>query len=354
MKNIGLISVVVPVYNTAPVLRRCVDGILAQRYKDIEVLLVDDGSTDGSGDILDEYAAKDPRCRVFHKPNGGVSSARNMALDNLSPRSAFIAFCDSDDYVADTWLLDYAENHGGEDVLCQNPRWFVGQGRVRDFDVSVTDNMTLAEKIKLLYSQNILISACFAIWKTEIVKANKLRFGNYVIAEDANWSVEYCHFACSVSIVPQVLCHQYGYHYYYPWFGRQYFLVNKRLFETRVDLFNRLYSLFSLLDAEPLFGEINKAVSSGTIVGLMDMYRGNNTSVATRRERLEILEVIHGCKAKMKYAGGPMVYLYGFVANTLPEQVADIVLFVLTRIFYAGNGRGFSRFRLLRERKRHC
>lgn len=94
------ISVIVPVYNVEKYLRRCVDSILAQTFTDIEVLLVDDGSTDGSGTICDEYAQQDSRVRVFHKANGGVSSARNLGLDEATGK--WIAFVDSDDYIGVT------------------------------------------------------------------------------------------------------------------------------------------------------------------------------------------------------------------------------------------------------------
>lgn len=77
-----MISVIVPVYNAEKTLRRCIDSILVQSYTDFELLLVDDGSTDSGGAICDEYAEKDTRVRVFHKSNGGVSSARNLGLDN--------------------------------------------------------------------------------------------------------------------------------------------------------------------------------------------------------------------------------------------------------------------------------
>lgn len=77
-----MISIIVPIYNAALYLHRCIDSILAQRYADFELLLIDDGSVDGSGFICDEYAAKDSRVRVCHKQNGGVSSARNLGLDN--------------------------------------------------------------------------------------------------------------------------------------------------------------------------------------------------------------------------------------------------------------------------------
>lgn len=91
-----MISIIVPVYKAEKFLSRCVDSILAQTFADFELLLVDDGSPDNSGKICDEYASLDPRVRVFHKPNGGVSSARNLGVDNA--RGEWIAFVDADDW----------------------------------------------------------------------------------------------------------------------------------------------------------------------------------------------------------------------------------------------------------------
>lgn len=98
------ISVIVPVYNAERWLRRCIDSILAQTYSDFELLLIDDGSTDGSGAICDEYAALDARIRPFHKSNGGVSSARNLGLDNAL--GEWICFIDSDDWMCKAHLED--------------------------------------------------------------------------------------------------------------------------------------------------------------------------------------------------------------------------------------------------------
>ena len=77
-----MISIIVPVYNTEQYLPHCIDSVLSQSFTDFELLLVDDGSTDGSGKICDNYAAKDSRVRVFHKENGGVFSEMNVGLDN--------------------------------------------------------------------------------------------------------------------------------------------------------------------------------------------------------------------------------------------------------------------------------
>ncbi|MBQ3889957.1 MAG: glycosyltransferase family 2 protein, partial [Lachnospiraceae bacterium] len=76
----NLISVIVPVYNTLAYLDKCINSILNQTFTDFELLLIDDGSTDGSGEKLDEYASKDERVKVFHKENGGSSSARNLGI----------------------------------------------------------------------------------------------------------------------------------------------------------------------------------------------------------------------------------------------------------------------------------
>ena len=91
-----MVSIIVPVYNASKTLRRCVDSVLKQEYADFELFLVDDGSQDDSGTICDEYAGKDPRVRVIHKANAGVSAARNDALDQA--RGEYLQFLDSADF----------------------------------------------------------------------------------------------------------------------------------------------------------------------------------------------------------------------------------------------------------------
>lgn len=93
-----LLSVIVPVYNTANYLKRCINSILKQTHDNIEVILVDDGSTDGSGDICDHYAEDNANVSVIHKTNGGLSSARNAGI--AAAHGAFIGFVDSDDWIA--------------------------------------------------------------------------------------------------------------------------------------------------------------------------------------------------------------------------------------------------------------
>jgi len=113
MSSTPIISIIVPVYNAEKYLRRCIDSIIAQTFTDWECLLVDDGSTDESPNICDEYATKDSRIKVFHKVNEGVSSARNIGIDNAKGR--FVTFVDADDSIMHNYLCLIKE--GDYDLL---------------------------------------------------------------------------------------------------------------------------------------------------------------------------------------------------------------------------------------------
>lgn len=117
--TVPLISIIVPVYNSEKALSRCINSILNQTFYDWELLLIDDGSTDQSGKICDQYAATDQRIKVFHKENGGVSSARNLGLDNV--RGEWITFSDSDDEILNHTFALYntiIKEHNDIDLIC--------------------------------------------------------------------------------------------------------------------------------------------------------------------------------------------------------------------------------------------
>lgn len=113
------VSIIVPVYNAQKSLNRCVDSILTQAYQDFELLLVNDGSTDGSGEICRQYRQKDPRVRVIEKENTGVSDTRNLALDQA--RGEFLQFVDSDDWItadATSLMARAAKDYHCDMVIC--------------------------------------------------------------------------------------------------------------------------------------------------------------------------------------------------------------------------------------------
>lgn len=112
-----LISIIVPVYNTKDYLQRCLNSIVNQTYSNLEIIIIDDGSTDGSGQICDAYQSLDSRIKVFHQKNKGAASARNSGLDKA--KGEYIGFVDSDDYIREDMYASLYDGMGtGADIVC--------------------------------------------------------------------------------------------------------------------------------------------------------------------------------------------------------------------------------------------
>lgn len=156
-----MISVIVPVYNTEKYLDRCIQSILAQTYTDFELLLVDDGSTDSSGAICDKYAEQDSRIRVFHKANGGASSARNMGLDNAI--GEWVCFVDSDDSLTcDAVEILCANCNNGADIVIANTvnNVIISGG---DWAKALLESKIRCELWGGLYKRRLLADSCHKI-----------------------------------------------------------------------------------------------------------------------------------------------------------------------------------------------
>lgn len=169
-----LITIVIPVYNVESLLRRCVHSVMEQTYRDLEIILVDDGSPDNSGKICDEMAEMDSRITVYHKPNGGLSDARNYGTERAN--GDFITFVDSDDYIAPdyvAYLLDLIVLHKADIACCACIR--TGQDNV-DFkedtepDVKLMSGYEAAESLLTTDLYNILITAWGKLYRADIVK----------------------------------------------------------------------------------------------------------------------------------------------------------------------------------------
>lgn len=165
------VSVIIPVYNTERYLKRCIESILAQSLSDIEVILIDDGSTDLSPEICEEYAARDHRVKVFHQKNGGVSTARNRGLGVA--HGEYIHFADSDDFLEEGFysdLYNLARNYGA-DICCSTYVQETKNGEISP--VSESDeriSMTCEEAINALFSgHKVSYSLCDKIFKRNII-----------------------------------------------------------------------------------------------------------------------------------------------------------------------------------------
>ena len=209
-----LISVIVPVYNAEHTLHRCIDSILQQSYRHFELLLVDDGSIDASGAICDQYVDNDGRVKVFHKTNGGVSSARNLALDNSS--GDYITFCDSDDYVSEDWLTNYQKGFlSNMDLVIQGYTIIDRNGEkttTRDKLNHCTSCMNVRELIVKLMSEGMYGFLWVKLFKSSIIRNNNLQFDEESrFREDEQFLTAYLKFVNTFNVTNRE-----GYTYFLP------------------------------------------------------------------------------------------------------------------------------------------
>lgn len=186
-KSMPLISIIIPVYNVAPFLGRCIESVQSQTYRNIDILLIDDGSTDCSGDICEEYAKKDLRIRVIHKENGGLSDARNIGIK--SALGDYITFIDSDDYVCKIYIQRLAG------ILFENDADIVMCGYLQGTKKCFPKKIKISNKIFIFNSREMLRQwhgkykqietiACNKIYKKLLFEENNIYFPQGYIFED--------------------------------------------------------------------------------------------------------------------------------------------------------------------------
>jgi len=194
------VSVIVPIYAVEAYLSACVDSVLNQTMGDYELILVDDGSPDGSGALCDSYAARDSRIRVLHKKNGGLSDARNAGLDVAT--GTYIYFLDGDDTIEPTLLETVtARMDQGYDLVAFSTRGFYDDGTVLPpwhRETGIYDLQT-PEKRKDFIHRTLLQTrigweACTRMFSGAIIRRHGLRFADNrrIFAEDLHFSLCYC------------------------------------------------------------------------------------------------------------------------------------------------------------------
>lgn len=169
-----LVSVIVPVYNSGKYISRCLDSILSQVYTNIEVVLIDDGSTDNSFEICREYEKNDSRVRVIHQENSGASVARNTGLKNIS--GEYVMFCDSDDMVSDLWVKHLVDSCDEKTMpVCSYCSQKSKIGQTFDLDIKANESYNKSEYFK--FSKVGLAGyICNTIFSAGYIKSNNLLF----------------------------------------------------------------------------------------------------------------------------------------------------------------------------------
>lgn len=194
-----LISIVIPIYNVERYLNQCIESVINQEYSNIEIILVDDGSTDNCAIICDEYMNLDKRVKVIHKSNGGLSDARNTGV-NLAC-GEYIIFLDSDDYWSDNNCLDtvvnFINSNPGTDILVFGSKLLyefenklISDGYFYKEELNSMKNLDL---LRYLVEQDLLVgSACTKVIKKSFLVQNNLYFKVGIKSEDIEWLIRVC------------------------------------------------------------------------------------------------------------------------------------------------------------------
>lgn len=200
-----LISVIIPVFNVEKYLARCLDSVINQTYKNLEIILVDDGSPDKSGNICDEYTKIDTRIKVIHKENGGVSSARNVGISIAT--GEYIGFVDSDDWLEPDMyekLMEYAKKDDSDITRIRYYKTYDDRKEYPNYPCDLCGKINLNDKrediLCYLFSGKLHAYPCLLLIKREFIK-NGMNFDSAIaMREDLIWLTELVCLANSISI----------------------------------------------------------------------------------------------------------------------------------------------------------
>lgn len=168
------VSVIIPAYNVEKYIKKCIDSVVKQTHKNLEILVVDDGSRDSTGILLDEIKLSDHRIHVIHKENGGVSSARNIGLDVAT--GDYVTFLDADDYFAEDFvqhMLEMVHKTGAD--FCISKCFITKEGE-KQFPQQTVEKLTNAQGTALLLSPDTIVGCNNKLYQRELIEKNKLRF----------------------------------------------------------------------------------------------------------------------------------------------------------------------------------
>lgn len=206
MKNKELITVIIPVYNVEKYISKCIESVIEQTYTNIEIIIIDDGSTDGSGKICDRFAAEDARITAIHKENGGLSSARNTGLENL--HGNWVTFLDSDDYLGKEAINELHKSVciNNSDISINNMIRVSSTGNADDYFVGnrSIDALIGEEKFSTLNYPSV----CNKLFKASLFDHIEFPINKYY--EDTFVYYRLCYLAQSISFT-----HYNGYYYCY-------------------------------------------------------------------------------------------------------------------------------------------
>lgn len=230
-----LVSIIVPIYNVEKYLPKCLESIKNQTYDNLEILLVNDGSTDNSGKYIDDMQKKESRVKVISKTNGGLSSARNIGLDNCM--GEYVCFIDSDDWVDKNFvrhLVEANEKYGSDIAIC-NIVYIYEDGVLRKHTPKITQKQCVTNMeclSDLFMGKKFRFHAVNKLYRRKLFDENQIRYPEGRVYEDVFTTYKPIYAAKSVSYVPEDL--------YFYLQSRQGSILSTSFKETRFDIFNAL------------------------------------------------------------------------------------------------------------------
>ena len=236
------LSIIIPVYNVEQYLQNCVQSVLTQTYQDLQVILVNDGSTDSSGILCDQLAQQDSRIQVVHKVNGGLSDARNAGLKVAT--GDYVAFLDSDDvYLLNDGLeqlMTLAHDEQPDVLLFQAVDVYPHHQNVRKvYDADYLATHTGTEVFhQLVRTQSFNMSACFQVIRRDLLEEYQLYFEKGLLSEDVDWSLRLWQYVDKVRAINLPL---YGYQHREGSISTTYTIRNLRSYEHIFAKFVQLY-----------------------------------------------------------------------------------------------------------------
>lgn len=229
------ISIILPCYNSEKTLNRCIDSILSQTFQDFELILVDDGSTDSTGDTCDQFAKNNNRIVAIHKINGGVSSARNEGLKIA--KGDYVTFCDSDDLVKPDWLKSFAKMADDIDFAAQGMETISQDGTSYLQTIKTHGRISNKELTSELMMACILGYTFIKLFRRSIIEDNNLRFDeNLRFKEDDTFVFQYLKYAKKCSSTSDA-----NYIYYAPSVNKDY---GTSTAESTLPIIQALHDLF--------------------------------------------------------------------------------------------------------------
>ena len=276
-----LLSVIVPTYNVEKYLEKCIDSIASNLVNNTEILIIDDGSTDSSGQIAEQLQNKYSNVKVFHKPNGGLSDARNYGINQAGGK--YLMFIDSDDYVDDSICDILKHLHKDVDVV------FVGLNieTLKDnFPITYNPSEMIVGNKNIVY-QNLAIrthknSACMKVVNRQFILDNNLFFNNG-FSEDFNWTGRlFCHIN---SAIATDICY---YHYIAEREGSLMNSFNKKKF---YDIIQHADSIMDEINSTQLDKAVVKRIKQFIGFNIISIFRNIN-KCASKEDKMEVEKLL--------------------------------------------------------------